>query len=198
MAQTFRYAFYALQLPWTRAPHWLSSGGGLKNGEFCGVSLVVPLSTKPLLTPHDHQHTMFQYSLSPDDWTHYTPHSPLPSEARLHAPPLFMHANLLKHSQQRFAPGTTFTHLNRVVGGTSKVPDSVARGNLEAMDRVRGSVRKGDIMCVVLSVVDDPDAAGEPEDGDRLRVVDEEWADAWGGVLRDFPAIFWEEGGVAG
>jgi alpha 1,2-mannosyltransferase len=79
-----RYAFYFLSLPYTPAPHWLSAVGTKitthKGHTFCG-------------------HTMLQYGLSADEWTglELDDHYLTPS----HAPPLFLHANLLKHSGKR-------------------------------------------------------------------------------------------------
>lgn len=135
---------------------------------------------------------MFQYGLSPSEWSTVHPNaSPSPAQAS-HAPPLFIHSNLLKHSGRAFSPGTTFSSLQRFLPS-----DVVARSNLDAMDAARGTVDKGDIMCVILSV-DEEIAQAQGQGNDRPRIVEEDWNTAWAGVLKDFPAMFWEEGGKSG
>ncbi|KAK7736681.1 hypothetical protein SLS53_006888 [Cytospora paraplurivora] len=85
-----RYAFLALGIPYTPAPRWLSLLGNLdrRNDNFCGAA-------------------MLQYGLSPP-----RPGSADPSDPS-HPPPLFVHANLLKH-QGGVRPGGVFTLLRRL------------------------------------------------------------------------------------
>lgn len=76
-----RYAFYFLSLPYTPSPHWLSIAGAFlpsfEGHSFCG-------------------HTSVQYGLSATEWDGLKLDDgfTLPE----HAPPLFVHTNLLKHS----------------------------------------------------------------------------------------------------
>jgi len=86
---TFRYAFWALGIPYSVSPRWISSVGfnaPWDNDRFCGVA-------------------MLQYDIEP-------------MSSLQHPFPLFMHANLLKHRQRMPAPtsGNTtgpFTLLKR-------------------------------------------------------------------------------------
>lgn len=71
------------------APHYLSSAGTMsirhRGHAFCG-------------------HTMLQYGLSGEEWTHDEVAARLDAGYKPphhHAPPLFVHANLLKHQARR-------------------------------------------------------------------------------------------------
>jgi len=74
---TFRYAFWALGIPYSVAPRWIGSVGfnaPWDNDRFCGVA-------------------MLQYDIEP-------------ISSLKHPFPLFMHANLLKHRQRMPAPAS--------------------------------------------------------------------------------------------
>ena len=159
---TFRYAFYALGLSFTPAPHWLSSFGTMhgyptEDHTFCGLA-------------------MFHYGLSPDDWR-YFPEAEPDIETRLsHAPPLFVHANLLKHSEG-YNRGQTFTAIKRYA--YDKVDHTLERARAIVYYSYQG-------MCVDLW--DDfhgeyARPGGDYNNGDMLI---ENANDAFGGVLRDF------------
>lgn len=176
---TFRYALYSLQLPWNRAPHWLSSGGGFRSGnEYCG-------------------HTMFQYSLSSEDWRFYPSFSKikLSETQREHAPPLFAHVNLLKHTGG-FNRGETFKVLHSL--GPS---DLVTRQNLNISDMVRAKVKSEKGLCVYYTILNQSPSQSvvsvKPnEDGPKVWILEESWKEAWGGLLKDFESMYWENGGL--
>ncbi|KAG0144953.1 hypothetical protein CROQUDRAFT_108127 [Cronartium quercuum f. sp. fusiforme G11] len=176
---TFRYALYALQLPWTRAPHWLSSAGAYNMGSYC-------------------DHTMFQYSLSPSDWADAYPSfsiSALSDSQKQHAPPLFAHINLLKHNV-RFGRGETFKVLHRLAPS-----DLVSRSNLNVSDRVRTKVSSGKGMCIHYSIQDKSITqsvrpVNQPGDPSEAWVLEETWKEAWGGLLKDFESTYWANGGL--
>lgn len=119
---------------------------------------------------------MLQFSLSPDDWKHYPDARPDAALQSNHAPPLFVHANLLKHAGA-YSRGGFFTHVKR---HSDDLTD-------RASDRPRSVVyhsRHG--MCVDLwDAFDDvnPRKDGTFGNGD---VILEEAKTAFGGVFDGF------------
>ena len=119
---------------------------------------------------------MLQYSLSPSDWKHFPSATPRADFIRSHAPPLFVHANLLKHSNG-YARGKTLNTVKRFKQDDVEVemdaPRSIVYNNWQGM-------------CVDLwDGFDDlhtrPD--GTFENGD---IIVENGDEAFGGVLRGF------------
>ena len=119
---------------------------------------------------------MFQYSLSPADWIHFLSASPDADFKASHAPPLFVHANLLKHSNG-YARGQALNSVKRIK------QDKVA----VAMDASRSTVYTNwQGMCVdIWDGFDDlhPRQEGTFENGD---VILESGNEAFGGVLKGF------------
>ncbi|KAL8281328.1 hypothetical protein RQP46_006362 [Phenoliferia psychrophenolica] len=180
---TFRYAFYLLDAPYSPAPHYLAAAGspltdGYKEHVNCG-------------------HTMLQFGLSPTEWE-------LPDVRKLvdadftpprdHAPPLFVHANLLKHSGGlngwfaknpfTYHRGNTFQTVKHVT------PDLLQNSTSKVMDRIRFIVYNHRGLCV--DIWEEGAASGEVAQA----VTTERWEDAWGGMLRGFEDLFYDNGGI--
>ncbi|ORY89342.1 mannosyltransferase putative-domain-containing protein [Leucosporidium creatinivorum] len=177
---TFRYAYRFLDLPYSAAPHYLASAGAMmpahQSHTFCG-------------------HTMLQFGLSADEWKsvekleegYKTPS---------HAPPLFIHMNLLKHSGYTNRRGTTLRLIKMAQDDlVSPQPELLLEDIRQTGLDVRG-------ICADLW-----DAKGEAGEGDddveegaydtgRVDLVP--WKDAFGGMLKDFEDLYYDEGGVAG
>ncbi|GAA5887218.1 hypothetical protein JCM5296_004566 [Sporobolomyces johnsonii] len=205
---TFRYAFYLLSLPFSLAPHYPSSAGGFmpasqtyKGHTFCG-------------------HTMLQYGLSPDEWELEGVKMLLGEQEegdekwREHAPPLFVHANLLKHSGFWNRRGSTFQSLKKPTddrlfplassGTTSSSSRFASRPPLSSIRQTGLPVRG---ICVDVwdasarggageSRELDDSEGGEYEAGAGVEVVG--WNEAYGGLLRGFEQMYFDEGGQAG
>ncbi|GAA5846323.1 hypothetical protein JCM3766R1_002210 [Sporobolomyces carnicolor] len=182
---TFRYAFYFLDLPFTLAPHFPSSVGTVLPRQqayddghvFCG-------------------HTMLQFGLSSSDWQldgYQKLHSSNVSKtegvvARApdksgHAPPLFVHANLLKYSGSWNQRGSTFETIKR------PREDEIAKSELDQIRQSGFSVRG--ICSDVWSV--DRELEGS---GGQVELF--EFATSFEGVLSGFEEMYWEAGGRAG
>lgn len=119
---------------------------------------------------------MLQYSLSPSDWKYYPSAHPDAQLASTHAPPLFVHANLLKHAGN-YQRGKYFTHIKRLNA------DLTDRNSDKPRSIVYHS-RQG--MCVDLwDSFDDIDKreSGTFENGD---VVLDEAKSAFGGIFDGF------------
>lgn len=122
---------------------------------------------------------MVQHSLSRDDWKQFPSASPSASLRANHAPPLFVHANLLKHSSGS-RPGQVWTTIKRMK------EDRVSRNT----DRFRSTVyhsRQG--MCVDIWDSFDsinPRPGGTYSDGE---VILEDASKAFGGILAGFEAM---------
>lgn len=114
---------------------------------------------------------MFQYSLSPSDWAQFPLAKPSANQARTHAPPLFVHVNLLKHSSGT-RRGSTFTTLKRMKGDLVSAP----------MNNVRTEVVRTRGMCV--DIWDAFEGPGGASDGGEVIVEDAK--QAFGGVLDGF------------
>ncbi|KAI5480761.1 hypothetical protein MNV49_007167 [Pseudohyphozyma bogoriensis] len=180
---TFRYAFHFLSLDFTPAPHWLSLAG-----------TIIP-------TFHGHQfcgHTMVQFGFSVQEWNSirdlfdadYTPRNN-------HAPPLFLHANLLKHSGSHNAPGQVWETFK------SADPDRIRNPGSELLTRhIRGRVYNHRGMCSDLW-----DAEGAAREGTGVpwggafetgRFAMWDFQETQGGLMRNIEKIYFEEGGVTG
>ncbi|GAA5961179.1 hypothetical protein JCM3765_001254 [Sporobolomyces pararoseus] len=189
---TFRYAFYFLDLPYSLAPHYPSSVGDFlpkhqiyKGHTFCG-------------------HTMLQYSLSIEDWkqnafrklvknntTIEDGQSLLVVKEENHAPPLFVHANLLKYSGSWNQKGSTF----RTIKKPSE--DNVNSSTLSNIRQTGFPVRG---ICANLWSV-----SGSEEDNLRQErsstsgEVDTIGLEkSFGCVLRGFEETYWKFGGRTG
>lgn len=120
---------------------------------------------------------MLQYSLSPTDWTHFPVATPTAKELSSHAPPLFVHANLLKHSAG-YRKDEVWTTLKRMK------EDRVNSNTDYFRSTVYTSARQG--MCVdIWDAFDDvnPRKDGTFENG---RVIVENARTALGGVFAGF------------
>ncbi|EJT97027.1 hypothetical protein DACRYDRAFT_85458 [Dacryopinax primogenitus] len=171
---TFRYAFWALGLEYVSAPRWMSILGYEDNGKFCGLSMV-------------------HYDLS-------HPPNTLPSTP---PSPLFVHANLVKHSPPLSPAQKAFQTLKR------PSPDYPASAPI--LDRAHYFVyssRGG--MCLDLELLPAPspveaaqdweeeDEYGPPLEGKGLEIVTEQWARVEDGVYAEFPGVWVDEGGKVG
>ena len=200
--------------------HWSSTLGTRrywpKDGHtFCGLSIV-------------------QYALSPEDWVHFPQAYEQAADAggssdasasvdgaplaAWHAPPLFVHSNLLKHSKA-FRRGEVFRLLKRARDDRVARPGADADSTTEAagqagagggarigaMDKARAAVyetaKNG--LCLDVWEAFDParDGASAPREGgdfENGRVVIEDVGDAFAGVLDDFRKVWLEAGGRIG
>lgn len=119
---------------------------------------------------------MLQYSLSPSDWDQFPSANPSTTERSTHAPPLFVHANLLKHSAW-YKKGEVWTTVKRMQD------DKMGRNT----DHFRSTVyhsRNG--MCV--DIWDAFDTINPRKDGtfENGKVQSESVNTALGGVLSGF------------
>lgn len=133
---------------------------------------------------------MLQYGLSPLEWDSlplgvldagYVPPS-------THAPPLFVHANLLKHSGYNNQRGNTFEAIKYAL------PDLVADENSSLLKTdIRATVYDHGGMCV--DIWDSAERAREGKgsiaegDFERGRVAIVDWKESWGGMLREFEDV---------
>lgn len=119
---------------------------------------------------------MVQYSLSPADWKYFPTAKPTASERASHAPLLFVHANLLKHSAG-YRKGEVWTTLKRM-----KVDNM--QGNTDSFRSTVYHSRNG--MCV--DIWDAFDKVNPRKDGtyDNGAVIVEDAKTALGGQLADF------------
>jgi len=148
---TFRYAFWVLGLPYATSPRWLSSLG------FYNIY-------------NDGRfcgHTMLQYDITS-------------SNPSTHPPPLFVHANLLKHLTLYPSTDGPFQVIRRASLDIASDP---------SLNAVHMWVYHNAGMCVDLEVT------GYGKD---IEVVDENWAEAYDGAFAKFGAIWAKEGGLGG
>ncbi|KAL7412809.1 mannosyltransferase putative-domain-containing protein [Mrakia frigida] len=152
---TFRYAFHILDIPFAASPTWLSSMGSLN----------------PFENNRFCGHSMLQYSLPT------LPPTPLK--------PLFIHANLLKHTAS-LPRGSVFSHIKSIRPSIKTTPE----GKREGLDGARGWVYQGPGrgMCVDLEWV-----GGEEGESGKDGVETKEWEGA-----KEFEDLFWEMGGKVG
>lgn len=202
-----RFAFLFLSLPYSLAPHYPSALGGpmlartYKGHLFCG-------------------HTMVQYGLDAErEWAHLRSTGRLPPRAphdddddndeasKQHAPPLFVHANALKHTGYTHRRGSTFITLKRPLEDRLLGPPSSASrwsrpaAPLEAI-RQAGLPTHG----ICIDVWDASARNGAREQVEDARegayeeggVAVERWEEAWGGLGRGFEEMYYAQGGVAG
>lgn len=187
------------------APHYPSSLGALHSDSFEGHTFC--------------GHTMLQYGLDPDrEWRHFRERGQLAKDQHLspeelrHAPPLFVHANALKHSSFYNKRGDTFRQLKKPTDDRLFHPEArqLAAGPADGvvpLDSIRqvGLGHRG--ICVDVwdaSVGSAAGGAGEQVEGapqgayERGAVEILDWRDAFGGIGRDFEDMYYDEGGVAG
>ncbi|GAA5878956.1 hypothetical protein JCM3774_000672 [Rhodotorula dairenensis] len=200
---TFRFGFYFLSLPYAMAPHYPSSLGALHPDSFEGHAFC--------------GHTMLQYGLDPErEWLYLRERDQVAQNAQLspeelrHAPPLFVHANALKHSGLHNKRGDTFRQLKKPTDDRLLHPEDMqgtGSTNTVPLDSIRqvGLGHRG--ICVDVwdaSVSPDVGGAGEQVEGapqgayERGAVEVLDWRDAFGGLGRDFEDMYYDEGGVAG
>ncbi|GAA5986178.1 hypothetical protein JCM5350_006530 [Sporobolomyces pararoseus] len=191
---TFRYGFYFLDLPFSLAPHYPSSVGDFlpkhqiyEGHTFCG-------------------HTMLQYSLSTKDWNQsaflkFVKNDTTSSKngrsmdvasTENHAPPLFVHANLLKYSGSWNQRGSTFR--------TIKKPrqDDVNSATLSKIRQTGFPVRG---ICADVWSVSATEEDSLREDFINSRKGEIEtigFGRSFSGVLREFEEIYWKFGGRTG
>ncbi|GAA6028301.1 hypothetical protein JCM8097_006964 [Rhodosporidiobolus ruineniae] len=187
---TFRYAFYFLSLPYSIAPHYPSALGGVLARDFRGHTFC--------------GHTMLQYGLSADEWEDRIGETERGFEApREHAPPLFAHANVLKHSGYNNRRGSTFLALKKPTDDRLFPPHSSSSSPSPApLSHIRqtGLPHRG--ICV--DIWDASSSAGESADEARPGAYEEgevevlDWRTAWGGIGRGLEEMYYDEGGVAG
>lgn len=187
-----RYGFYALGIDYTPAPHALTAYGCATKGVHGQVLIGTWLSSLSVCALRRNMHAyeteghtfcglvMLQHSLSPMDWQHYPSAKPSAALAASHAPPLFVHANLLKHSSG-YQRGKFLTHVKYWAEDRTDRPSDRARS-------IVYTSRQG--MCVDLwDAFDDIDprvegnAEGNYENG-QIRI--ESSPRAFGGVLDGF------------
>ncbi|GAA5960838.1 hypothetical protein JCM8115_000169 [Rhodotorula mucilaginosa] len=202
---TFRFGFYFLSLPFAMAPHYPSSLGALHGDSFEGHAFC--------------GHTMLQYGLDPDrEWQHLRERGQLAQEQHLgpeelrHAPPLFVHANALKHSSFYNKRGDTFRQLKKPTDDRLFHPEARQlairpEDAVVPLDSIRqvGLGHRG--ICVDVwdaSVGSAAGGAGEQVEGapqgayERGAVEILDWRDVFGGIGRDLEDMYYDEGGVAG
>ncbi|GAA6064395.1 hypothetical protein JCM10212_004234 [Sporobolomyces blumeae] len=204
----FRFAFYFLRLEYAMAPHYPSSVGSLlpttqvyKGHVFCGQ-------------------TMLQYGLSGEDWENeafrkvatavtdqdrgagagsgsFDDNDDVSDRIQRHAPPLFMHMNLLKHSGYWNRRGSTFSTIKR------PTDDRLDASSLASI-RQTGLAIRG--ICSDVWDADAVDGAGEEfEQSGAVEGVYERggidvvrFDEAFDGVLRSFEDAYFDAGGKAG
>lgn len=123
---------------------------------------------------------MFHYGLSPSDWTQFPQANPSVQDRKTHAPPLFVHANLLKHSSG-YMRGRTFTTIKRIGHDSTD----------EAMPRPRSTVYWSfQKMCVdIWDSYDDLDPRPGGNQGANFEngdIVLQPAKEAFGGILDGF------------
>ncbi|GAA5833828.1 hypothetical protein JCM9279_001636 [Rhodotorula babjevae] len=206
----FRYAFLFLSLPFRVAPHFPSALGGpllapahaLKGHTFCG-------------------HSMVQYGLDARrEWAlRRGGEGPEREEEEdEHAPPLFVHANVLKHtgSMHRPGKGATFVVVKRpahdlLVDGPARsalrwLPSFSSRPSAAPLASIRqaGLAARPHGICVDVWDAGARGGAGEQVEGagvgayERGGVRVERWDEVWEGGGSGFERMYYEEGGAAG
>lgn len=191
---SFRYAWKFLGLPYTPAPHLLAAAGS-STAEFRGADGS---------EHHFCGHTMVQHGLSAAEWDGLEVDADyeVPTD---HAPPLFMHANMLKETRWlwvRDALGPKGWALIKTLTGKGwnyrkgntfnqiKIanPDLVSSptGSTFLTERVRYGVYKCRGAGTDLFTAGVNQAEGE---GEGVKLV--EFGEAWGGVLRNFEDLFY-------
>ncbi|BGP40398.1 hypothetical protein JCM10449v2_004360 [Rhodotorula kratochvilovae] len=186
----FRFAFLFLSLPYSMAPHYPSALGG-------------PPLSRPFRGHTSCGHTMLQYGLDSErEWALLRSSGRLPAlapggKADKHAPPLFVHANVLKHTGYTHRRGTTFVMLKRPVDDRlSAAPD--------ALQGVRQAGLPTHGICVDVWDAEAREGARERVEGaqdgayEEGGVVLERWEAAWEGLGSGFEEMYYDEGGVAG
>ncbi|GAA5854288.1 hypothetical protein JCM8547_001765 [Rhodosporidiobolus lusitaniae] len=175
---TFRYAFYFLALPYSFAPHYPSALGGY-----------LPSTTQY----KGHRfcgHTMLQFALDP---------SP---ELDGHAPPLFAHANVLKHSGYNNRRGNTFRALKKPVDDRL-FPSSSSPSLHAPLPNIRQTGLPIRGICV--DIWDASGLAGEAAEGASVGLYETgevevlDWpVEGWARIGEDLEEMYYSEGGVAG
>ncbi|GAA5910540.1 hypothetical protein JCM6882_008550 [Rhodosporidiobolus microsporus] len=192
---TFRYAFYLLSLPLSFAPHYPSALGASLPSSYAGGHTFCG-------------HTMVQYGLDAGaEWARLRERGEVDEGFATgeHAPPLFAHANVLKHSGYNNRRGSTFLHLKNPVDDRLFPPSF---SFLSPSDPPLSSIRQSGFphrgICVDLWDFSSPGGAGEREEGagegayEKGEVEVLEWGTAWGGVGRGLEEVYYGEGGRAG
>lgn len=169
---TFRYAFLALDIPYTPAPRWVSSVGFVTvEKRFCGLSTL-------------------QYGLDPPK------EDQKDLEDASHPAPMFIHANLIKYSKT-VPSGNTFGMIKRLAPLTDKLRGFPS----PALARVFADIREIDSnLCVDLNLrpMESQDWAVSVESrdpADRLEIEALPLEEIYGGMLKDFAMDFEAEGG---
>lgn len=131
---------------------------------------------------------MLQYGLSGAEWTAVEDKLDSDYSPPAHAPPLFVHANLLKHSGYNNRRGSTFSAIKYAV------PD-LTRSTISRLllNDIRGAVYNHRGMCSDLwdSAEDVGEGTGDQVDGafEQGRVAVIPWTAAWGGLLKNFEDV---------
>jgi alpha 1,2-mannosyltransferase len=160
---TFRYAFWSLNIPYSIAPRLVSSVGyydPYQNGRFCGHTM---LQVRFFLASF---HTILTRSRRKWDIR-----PPLPPST--HPAPLFIHSNLLKHHPSSLMLSQQFSIIKRLTR-------DVIEDDGESLDRAWLGVYLDGVgeMCVDV-LWGGAEGEGEGE------VIDEEWS-GWGEVYERY------------
>lgn len=160
---TFRYAFWALGSKYLAAPRWLSPLGTLDGSESSWQE------------GEFCGFVMLQYDIEMNKKGEY--------------PPLFVHANLLKHRDIGWANKVTrlFRNIKRPSQDAASEP---------SLDRVTMWVYKTMGMCVDIKV--DPAQGNQVAAGLEQNVVMEYFDEAYDGAFKDFEEKWKAAGGKAG
>ena len=138
-------------------------------------------------------------------------------EGREHAPPLFVHANVLKHTGSTHRPGAggTFVVVKRpahdlLFGPPPSSSSAPAPAPAPSAAAPLSSIRQAGLaahphgICVDLWDAAAPPGAGESLEGasvgayERGAVRVERWDEVWEGVGKGFERMYYGEGGAAG
>jgi alpha 1,2-mannosyltransferase len=179
-------------MPYSLAPHYPSAlGGTLPNNKdyrghtFCG-------------------HTMLQYGLSPAEWEPLLPQLDVGFTLPPHAPPLFAHANLLKHSGYNNRRGNTFRELKRPRDDRLVLPSTSSAFSLSHAPLFTIRQTGLPIRGICADVWDAKGSARERAEDAEVGAYEEgavevlPWTTAFGGVGRDLEEMYYDEGGVGG
>ncbi|GAA5996814.1 uncharacterized protein JCM10292_003218 [Rhodotorula paludigena] len=208
---TFRFAFFLLSLPYSMAPLYPSALGGPRLGRpyrghtFCG-------------------HTMLQHGLDGSrEWDLLRKQGKVADdfvpdrldEARdfVPPPPLFVHANVLKHTGYTLKRGATFKTVKRPRDARLAPHAAAARSSwfgpsrhdaVPALESIRQAGLPTQGICIDVWDAASVGGAGEKvEDApagayEAGEVEVFAWEDEWGGLARGFEDMYYDEGGVAG